>query len=66
MAQCKSCKAEITWGTTTTGKPAPFNADGANHFATCPQRREWRKTAPVQESFSDLAAPKDEKREYPS
>jgi len=42
-SQCRSCGAPVIWGTYPSGKRAPFDPDGTNHFATCPQRREWRK-----------------------
>lgn len=45
-SRCRSCNAEITWGETSNGKRAPFDPDGTNHFATCPQRRDWRKQEP--------------------
>ena len=66
MSRCKSCQALISWGKTANGKATPINEDGSPHWGTCPQRREWRKDTARQESFSDLAAPRDEKREYPS
>jgi hypothetical protein len=43
MAQCRSCHAVIFWGETPNGRRAPFDPDGQNHFATCPDRRAWRR-----------------------
>jgi hypothetical protein len=43
MPICRSCKSPIVWGETPTGKLAPFDPDGTNHFSTCPDRRAWRK-----------------------
>ena len=43
QTRCRSCNAVVTWGTTDRGKRAPFDADGTSHFATCPDRRVWRK-----------------------
>ena len=53
---CGSCKAEIIWMRTTTGRPMPVNVESANegdevyehgrhvsHFATCPDHEKWRK-----------------------
>lgn len=44
--RCRSCNAPIVWGETEGGKRAPFNADGVNHFVTCPDGRAWRKGDP--------------------
>lgn len=51
--QCKSCGASIVWGVTGRGNPVPLDLAcvrvvgnqryALNHFATCPQGREWRK-----------------------
>lgn len=40
---CRSCGAPIWWIRTKAGKRAPVDADGTNHFATCPQADQWRK-----------------------
>jgi hypothetical protein len=61
MPVCRSCGSEIVWGETSTGKTAPFDPDGTNHFVTCPDRRQWRKQhgsdlppdQPIQTSFVD-------------
>jgi hypothetical protein len=44
-AACRSCRAEVLWCTTPSGKRAPINRDGTSHFATCPQADAWRKRA---------------------
>jgi hypothetical protein len=59
---CRSCNEPIVWGETAAGRRAPFNlSDGQNHFITCPQRREWRKTepdpSPTQTSFLPAEEP---------
>lgn len=40
---CRSCHKPITWALTAKGKPAPYDADGRSHFATCPQANAWRR-----------------------
>lgn len=40
---CRSCRAEVLWCFTPSGKKAPINRDGSSHFATCPQADAWRK-----------------------
>lgn len=40
---CRSCGAPVLWLESKNGKKSPFNADGVNHFATCPQADSWRK-----------------------
>lgn len=48
ISHCRSCGAEITWAQTKNNRLAPYDVvDGqpteTNHFATCPQRDQWRK-----------------------
>jgi hypothetical protein len=41
---CRSCGAQIAWLVNDkSGKRSPFDLDGTNHFATCPQADSWRK-----------------------
>lgn len=68
QARCRSCGAAVTWGETANGRRAPFNVeDGQNHFITCPDRREWRKSEPpTQVSFlPDEQPPADPTRRRP-
>lgn len=39
---CKGCKAEIYWVQHRNGKRAPYDPDGVNHFATCPQAHHFK------------------------
>jgi len=43
LGRCRSCRAEVLWCVTPRGKKAPINADGASHFATCPEAEQWRR-----------------------
>jgi hypothetical protein len=40
---CKGCRAEIYWVTHLNGKHTPYNADGTNHFGSCPDREQFRR-----------------------
>jgi hypothetical protein len=58
MAQCRSCHVAITWELTANGRRTPVNLDGTPHWATCPDRQQWRRGAvsdaerePEQSSF---------------
>jgi hypothetical protein len=44
-SQCKGCGAPILWvrHSTTTGRSAPYNPDGTNHFGSCPDSVLFRK-----------------------
>ena len=47
--RCRSCNEPIRFERTPAGKLTPVNVeDGGPHWATCPQRREWRKETPKQ------------------
>ena len=37
--RCRGCKAEIFWLRHNNGKNVPYDADGMNHFITCPEAR---------------------------
>lgn len=39
---CRGCGAPIWWIRTKTGRPAPWTADGLNHFADCPAASSFR------------------------
>jgi hypothetical protein len=43
-AVCKGCPATIFWVRHRNGKSAPYNADGTNHFVTCPKSKLFKKT----------------------
>jgi hypothetical protein len=43
VGRCRSCHAPVMWCVTPAGKKAPINADGISHFATCPDRDQWRR-----------------------
>lgn len=58
LGRCRSCQAPILWVVLQSGKRAPldkattvvFDEEGVsftghlNHFATCPQSKEWKKS----------------------
>lgn len=39
---CRACPAGITWITHANGAKAPYDADGLNHFASCPARKQFK------------------------
>lgn len=43
ISSCRSCRAQILWCETPTGKRAPVDPSGESHFATCPQAKDWRR-----------------------
>jgi hypothetical protein len=47
-AICRGCKADIYWLNHTNGKKAPYDLDGGNHFATCPNANEFKNRARTQ------------------
>lgn len=51
IAACRTCKADIIWITTASGRKMPCNPDGTSHFATCEHAHEHRqprgKAAPL-------------------
>jgi hypothetical protein len=42
-SQCRRCGATIYFIGHTNHAVAPYDADGINHFATCPYAKEFRK-----------------------
>ena len=66
MDRCRSCHAVVVWGETAHGKRAPFDPDGANHFASCPDRRAWRKAEAPQPSLFDAHEPGTETKPKPT
>lgn len=42
MGRCRGCGASMAWATTPKGARAPLDADGTNHFVTCPERDRFR------------------------
>lgn len=45
VSECNGCKSVIVWVATKFGKKMPLNPDGVQHWATCPQAREFKKNA---------------------
>jgi hypothetical protein len=43
LGTCKGCSARIMWCTTPVGRRAPVDRDGTSHFATCPDRDQFRR-----------------------
>ncbi|HEY1897565.1 MAG TPA: hypothetical protein VGG62_14895 [Terracidiphilus sp.] len=42
-AKCKGCNAQIFFIRHANGKLAPYDADGTNHFITCPNAGFFKK-----------------------
>ena len=40
---CRACQEPVWWVTTKNGNRAPFTADGLNHFADCPNAKDFRR-----------------------
>jgi hypothetical protein len=41
---CRSCHATVIWlQSDKSRKFSPFNPDGVNHFASCPDATAWRR-----------------------
>ena len=38
-----NCRADILWVVHTNGRRAPYDADGQNHFITCPDREMFKQ-----------------------
>ncbi len=43
--QCRGCQAPIWWVTHRNGRKTPYDADGTNHFITCPAAKDFKKKA---------------------
>lgn len=41
--RCSTCRADVHWRMTGSGKRAPYNPDGTSHFANCPQASQHRR-----------------------
>lgn len=41
---CRSCGQPIRWQRTPGKSHTPVNLDGQPHWATCPQRDQWRRS----------------------
>ena len=42
--KCRGCGDPIFWVTHRNGINTPYNPDGVNHFATCPNAKQFNKT----------------------
>ena len=40
--ECKACHKEIWWVTYKSGKKAPITAEALNHFADCPNAKDFK------------------------
>lgn len=40
---CRACGKQLTFVRTPRGHLAPFEADGRNHFETCPEAERFRR-----------------------
>lgn len=45
-ARCAGCNAPIVWVLHKTGRKAPYDHDGVNHFITCPKREDFKRGKP--------------------
>ena len=43
--RCKGCGAAITWVRHNSGHNTPYDIDGLNHFASCPEAAQFKKKA---------------------
>lgn len=42
--RCKGCSAAITWVRhLDSGRTTPYDIDGLNHFASCPEAKQFKK-----------------------
>lgn len=42
-SHCRGCSQAIFWVRHANGKAVPYDADGTNHFATCPQAANFKR-----------------------
>ena len=40
---CRGCNAPITWIRHKNDRAVPYDADGTNHFVTCPEAARFRR-----------------------
>lgn len=40
---CKGCSQLIYWIRHANGAKAPYDANGCNHFITCPRRADFKR-----------------------
>lgn len=40
---CRACGKQLTFVRTPQGRLAPYEADGTNHFETCPEAERFRR-----------------------
>jgi hypothetical protein len=40
--ECRGCREAIVWIPHRNGKRVPYNPDGINHFATCPEALKFK------------------------
>jgi hypothetical protein len=43
LGECRGCGAPIAWARTPTGRQAPLEREGINHFASCPEADRFRR-----------------------
>lgn len=43
VGTCKGCPATIYWVRHKNGVRTPYDADGTNHFVTCPSRDRFKR-----------------------
>jgi len=43
QGQCRGCAEQIFWMRNDAGKAVPYDKDMQIHFATCPQRQQFKK-----------------------
>ena len=42
LASCRGCGKAIFWVRHKNGKRAPYTPEGLNHFADCPQAKDFK------------------------
>ncbi len=40
---CTGCRRQIFWLIHKNGVRTPYDPDGTNHFATCPEREQFKR-----------------------
>ena len=43
QAKCRGCGRDIWWITHANGKKAPYTFEALNHFADCPNAKDFKK-----------------------